>query len=105
MFDSQDPFVIFSLGSHQVKTKVNKDAGKSASWNENLSLERSYENELGVEVLDYEESKKHHCIGHTELSIVECVHSGQLRKFHNTKIWYRGEEAGEVSFEVQFIKA
>ena len=97
--------MIFSLGSTQIRTKVAKDGGKKADWDQTLELARSLENELMVEVLDFQEDLKHHCIGHTQVSILEVVHSGEIRKFHNTKVWYRGEEAGEVNFEVQFVKS
>jgi len=105
MFDKQDPFAIFSLGNSQVLTKVKMDSGKKAVWNENLEITRSYQDELVVEVLDFQEDKKHHCIGYTQVSIKECIHSKEVKKFHKTKIWYRGEEAGEVNFEVQFIRS
>ena len=105
LFDKQDPFVIFSLGSTQIKTKVQMDSGKKAVWNEHLELARTSQDELVVEVLDYQEDKKHHCIGHTQVSIKElCLLTSDVKKFHHTKIWYRGEDAGEVNFEVQLVR-
>lgn len=103
IFDKMDPFIIFTLGVNKTQTKIKKDSGSKAVFNENLEMQRTSEDELGVIVLDYQDNLKHRGIGQAFISIKECVYSNEVFKFRGVKLWYKEEEAGSINFDVKFV--
>lgn len=97
-----DPFVLFNLGSNTVQSNVKNNSGKSANWNQSLNLQRTSQDELGIVVLDHQDSLNHRTIGYTFVSIKKCLFSKEPLKFSNLTLYYQGEVAGEINLEIQF---
>ena len=103
MFDKMDPFVVFSLSERKAQTTVKQDAGSKAIWNENLEIERNIEDELRIEVYDYQDNLKHRLIGYNFVSIRDWIMSKEVVKCRKLKLIYKGEEAGEINFDAVFV--
>lgn len=103
VFDKMDPFIIFSLGAIKAQTQTKKDSGRKAIFNENFDLQRTFEDELTIMALDYQENQNHRGIGQAFVSVKECVHSLDVIKFRGVKLWYKEEEAGTLNFDLKFV--
>lgn len=103
MFSNMDPYVKFKIGKTKVKTSVAKNAGKTPSWKDELSITYSNEDSLKIEVWDKDLLKSNDLIGGTVLGLSALEAQQEKDQVDNwIELTYKGKYAGKLLCYIQF---
>lgn len=96
-----DPYVKIKIGSTQYKTKVCNSGGKFPSWTDVLTLRRSTEDLINIEVWDLDTAKDD-LVGQGALAFSTVLSGGN--KYNGwVDLTYKGKSAGKILLDVQFF--
>eukprot|EP01029_Cantina_marsupialis_P015321 TRINITY_DN335_c0_g1_i1.p1 TRINITY_DN335_c0_g1~~TRINITY_DN335_c0_g1_i1.p1 ORF type:complete len:399 (-),score=160.10 TRINITY_DN335_c0_g1_i1:312-1508(-) len=98
-FGKQDPYGIVRLGSTWFKTKVHKDGGKKAFWNETFDLPARLDCNVKIEVNNKNVTDKEK-IGECEVPISQFLHGGVVDAWY--ELFHGKKKAGQVHLRCQF---
>ena len=99
-FSTMDPYTIIRLGGDEKMTKVDNNAGKKPSWNQNFEFTDSgRENECIIfVVMDKSTITKDRVVGDTILYIDDL--RGRGNTFRTLQLMYKGSFAGSIEIDI-----
>jgi len=97
-----DPFVVLIIGGQKHKTLVAKSGGKHPKWTDILTLNRTSEDIVYVEVWDHESLESDKLVGMGELNISNVVMSGPNQIVEWVPLFYQQKPAGKILLEMSF---
>lgn len=101
MFKNMDPYVKFKLGNNKAKSSVDKRAGKTPSWKDEILIKYMNEDTLKIEVWDKDTFKPDDLVGSTTLSLSTI--EGQRNHIQDwIDLTYKGKDAGKILLDIQF---
>ena len=98
---SMDPYVVLTHGSEKSQTQVALNAGKTPSWNEILTLKKTNDKEIKIEMWEKDTYSKDEAIGQAKLS-VDSLDFKKGKLLQNIKLVQNGKETGVITFEIDF---
>ena len=98
---NMDPFVIFTNGLEKAQTQVALNAGKTPSWKEILTLKKTADKEIKIEMMEKDTYSKDELIGQAKLSI-DSLDFKKGKLLQNIKLLLNGKETGVLTFEIEF---
>lgn len=98
---TQDPYAVVTIGGQKHKTKVHKDGGKRASWNESFQWTVNTESDLTLEVFNKNSMSKDDLIGAARYSLAKAFSVTQDSCWINIS---RGghKQSGQVYLNISF---
>ncbi|KAI9297926.1 C2-domain-containing protein [Neoconidiobolus thromboides FSU 785] len=93
LFGKNDAYISIKIGGKEQRTKVLKNAGGNATWNEVLQFEANENDEIDVQVKDHD-TIKDDLIGSIQIPVLGIFHIGQIENWYTISLG--SKNSGEV---------
>ncbi|KAI9297925.1 C2-domain-containing protein [Neoconidiobolus thromboides FSU 785] len=101
LFGKNDAYTIIKVGGKKERTKTIANAGKNARWNETFNFQFSQNDEIHVDVWDYDRIKDD-LIGSIKIPALGVMNLGYVENWY--PISMGAKNSGEILLQLQFSR-